>query len=235
MKTKTKPRKFSPLPTALAALALALALLLALAPAALALDWDRTDIEQHASIGNPLPPYVFTCTNTGSTTITITELHPSCGCLTPVLAKKILAPGETAQLTIGFDRAGYIGDTVRTIGIVTDEPGRDRQPYQLTLRADLPAALTIAPRLLVWKTKERAKAKSADIKINLPDPVEITAATSASDDMTVKLVTLEKGRHYRLDIKPRSTSKPLSPVVITLQTTTPLPADTALTLYAQVR
>jgi len=227
-------------PTSPAFPALALAAMVfafALAPAARALEWDRTEIEQHADIGQRLPQYVFTATNTGTTTVTIAELHTSCGCLTPSLPKKTLEPGETAQLTVGFDRTGYVGDVyVRTMTIVTDEPAPDgTAAYQLVLRADLPAALTFAPRLVVWKTKERAKTKSVDIKINLPHAVEIKGATSNNDAVTVKLVTLEAGRHYRLDIKPRSTAKPFDPVTITLQPAEPLPANTALTLFAQVR
>ena len=231
---RNKPhRLFFP---ALASAALFFALAFAPAPAARALEWDRTEIEHRADIGERLPQYVFTATNTGTTTVTIAELHTSCGCLTPSLAKKTLEPGETAQLIVGFDRTGYVGDTVRTMAIVTDEPAPDgTAAYQLVLRADLPDALTLAPRLTVWKTKERAKAKSVDIKVNLPRDIEITGATSNSDAMTVKLVTLEKGRHYRLDIKPRSTSKPVPPVVITLQPAEPLPEATALTVYAQVR
>jgi len=208
----------------------------ALAPALRALDWDSTEIEQHADIGDPLPQFVFTCTNTGAATVTITELHTSCGCLTPSLPKKTLEPGESAQLLVGFDRTGYVGETVRTIGVVTDEPGRDREPYQLILRADLPDALTFTPRrLVVWKKGEKAKAKSIDIKVNLPRAVEITGVTSSDDAMTVKLVTLEAGRRYRLDIKPRSTAKPVPVARITLQPAEPLPADTAITVYAQVQ
>lgn len=207
---------------------------IALAPAARALDWDKTEIEQHADFGQPLPSYVFTCTNTGAAAVTITELHPSCGCLTPALDKKTLAPGESAKLIIGFDRTGYVDETIRYITIMTDETP-DGKAYPLRLVADLPGALTLAPRLLVWKKGDKTKAKSIDIKVNLPDAVKITGATSNSDAMSAKLVTLEEGRRYRLDIKPRSTKASCDLAVITLQSAAPLPVDTVLTVYAQVR
>ena len=221
------------LPWILAAVA-ALPVAQFMAPAARALEWDKTEIEQRADIGEALPQYVFTCTNTGTAAVTIAELHTSCGCLTPSLDKKTLGPGESTKLIVGFDRTGYVGETVRTMAIVTDEPERNGEPYQLVLRADLPEALTIAPRLCVWKMKERAKTKSVDVKVNLPKSIDIISATSNNGDMTVKLVVLEPGRHYRLDIKPRSTSK-TDLAIITLQPAEPLPADTALTVYAQVR
>jgi len=220
--------------SALTLVAPVIGLALALAPAARALEWDKTEILQRANVGQPLPPYVFTCTNTGTAAVLIGELHPSCGCLMPSLAKRTLEPGESAKLTIIFDRTGYTGDVMRTFGVVTDEPGRVRNPYQLILRADLPGTLTITPRLNAWYKGEKAKPKSVDITVNLPHPVEIKGATSSDDTVTLKLVPVETGRRYRLEIKPRSTSKPFM-TVITLQPAEPLPADTPLTIYAQVR
>jgi len=120
------------------------------------------------------------------------------------------------------------------VTIETDEPGGNTNTYRLVVRADLPEALTLAPRLVSWKTGEEAKAKSIDIKVNLPAPDEITRATSNSDSASVELVTLEVGRHYRLDITPRDTGKPCLSI-ITLQLAKPLPAGTARAVYAQVR
>ena len=215
------------------ALAFAFALTLASVPAFAALDWDRSEIEQHADIGKPLPPYVFTCVNSGAAAITITELHPSCGCLAPALDKKTLAPGESARLTVAFDRTGYIGETVRFIRIITDElPGG--KEYALQLTADLPDALEFTPRLIVWKQGEPVKPKSIDIKANLPAGVKLTSATINRTDVTVKLVTLKKGKRYRLDITPSSTGTPFL-AVVTLHPAAQLPPDTALTVYAQVR
>jgi len=208
------------------------ALVFVIAPAALALDWNRTEIEQHAGIGEPLPPYVFTCVNTGAAAVTITRILPSCGCLAPVLDRKTLASGESARLDIGFDRTGLVGEVERFVTIETDEP--NHAAYRLVLRANLPEALTFAPRLVFWKRGETATVKSIDVKINLPQPVEITRATSNSDGVTVKLVALEAGRHYRLDITPRDTDTPRLAIIF-LQPAKPLPAGTALAVYAQIR
>jgi hypothetical protein len=207
-------------------------LLFAFSPAAYALDWDRTEIEQHAGIGEALLPYVFTCTNTSTAVVTIAKIRSSCGCLTSALDNKKLAPGESAHLTVNFDRTGYTGDTTRSITIVTDEPNHNT--YQLVLRANLPGALTLLSRFVRWERGERVKAKSIDIKINLSHPTEITRATSNHDNVIVKLVTLEAGRHYRLDIMPRDTTTPCF-ATITLHPDEPLPTGTPLTVFAQVR
>jgi len=223
---KTKSHSTTPLFLILAVLSFAIA------PAVRALDWDRTEIEQHAAIGERLPPYVFTCTNTGTAPVTIEKFNPSCDCLKLALDKKTLAPGESARLTANFNRTGYAGEIERTVTVVTDEPNHNE--YRLVVRADLPAALAFAPRLVVWKTGEEAETKSIDVKINLPTPDEITRATSNNDRVAVKLVTLETGRHYRLDITPRDTAT-WRFAVISLQLAKPLPAGAALTVFAQVR
>lgn len=200
---------------------------------ALALDWTRTEIEHRAEINEPLPLYEFTFKNTGAAPVTITNIRVSCGCLAPMPGKETYAPGETGAIPVKFDRAGLVGDVTRTIAITTDEKDR-AEPYQLTLRADLPEPLTIAPRLVFWKSASTAATKSIDIKINRADPVEITRATINRDDITVTLVALEPGRHYRLDITPNDTSAPRL-AIIALHTATPLPAGTTLTAYAQIR
>jgi hypothetical protein len=198
---------------------------------ALALDWTSTEIEQHAPVNEPLPPYVFTFKNTGATPVGITNIRASCGCLAPVPDRETCAPGETGSITIKFDRTGLVGEVTRTVTITTDEKDR-KEPYELVLRADLPEPLTIAPRLVFWESGAPASVKSIDIKINQSEAVEITRATSNREEVGVALVTLEPGRHYRLDITPRGTP---CLALIALQTATPLPAGTSLTAYAQVR
>lgn len=201
-------------------------------PALRALDWQHTEIEQHAPIGEALKPYVFTYTNSGPSAVSITDVRVSCGCLEPELDRKIIPPGESGTLRVGFDRTGLVGEIARTVTVLTDENRKD--PYQLILRADLPEALTLAPRLVHWRKEAPAAVKSVDIKVNLAEGVEITRAICNRDDINVSLVTIEAGRHYRLDLTPRGTAETRL-AIITLQTTQPLPAGTALTVYAQIR
>jgi hypothetical protein len=214
------------------ALPIALFIILAQAPA-LALDWTRTEIEHRAEINESLPPYEFTFKNSGATPVTITNIRTSCGCLTPVPDKETYAPGETGTIPVHFDRTGLVGDVTRTIAITTDEKDR-AEPYQLTLRADLPEPLTIAPRLVFWKSDAAPATKTIDIKINRAEPIEIARATCNRDDIKVTLVALDPGRHYRLDITPDGTSTPRL-AIIALQPAASLPAGTTLTAYAQVR
>ena len=212
--------------------ALVLSTLLVFPVAVRALDWDKTEIKEHADFGKQLAPYVFTCINSGTASVAITDVQASCGCLVASLDKRILAPGENAKVTVQFRREGYAGEIERSITVTTDE--RDKQPYHLLLHADLFEPLTLAPRLLYWEKKDAVKTKSADVKVNMPQGVEIPSVACTCDDFDVTLVTLEAGRHYRLDITPHSTDAP-SIMVVTLQPATPLPDGTALTVFAQVR
>lgn len=197
-----------------------------------ALDWQRTEIEQHAAPGAQLDPYVFTCTNSGTSAVTITDVRISCGCLAPELDRKILPPGESGKLTVRFDRTGLVGEIERNVTVTTDE--NRPEPYQLVLRTNLPEALTLAPRLVFWKKGAAYATKSIDIKINVADGIEIASAKSNRDNIDAKLVTLEARRHYRLDITPRETAE-TGLAIIALQTAEKLPADTPLTAYAQIR
>lgn len=205
---------------------------LVFSPAMFALDWAKTEIEQRALIGEPLAPFVFTFTNSGSSAVMITAARASCGCLTLELDKKIFAPAESGKITVLFDRTGLVGEVERTVFVTTDEVRRE--PYPLVVRADLPEALTLAPRLLNWKIGAARATLSVDINIHLPDGVHLTRATSNRDDFEAVIFTLEEGRRYRLDITPSETTTARL-AIITLQASEVLPVGTALTVYAQVR
>jgi hypothetical protein len=54
--------------------------------------------------GKPVT-HVFEFTNTGKTPFALDNVQASCGCTTPVWNKEVVAPGETAKITIGYNAA----------------------------------------------------------------------------------------------------------------------------------
>ena len=54
--------------------------------------------------GKPVT-HVFEFTNTGKTPFSLDNVQASCGCTTPVWNKEVVAPGETAKITVGFNAA----------------------------------------------------------------------------------------------------------------------------------
>jgi hypothetical protein len=54
--------------------------------------------------GKPVT-HVFEFTNTGKVPFALDNVQASCGCTTPVWNKDVVAPGETAKITIGYNAA----------------------------------------------------------------------------------------------------------------------------------
>jgi len=54
--------------------------------------------------GKPVT-HVFEFTNTGKVPFALDNVQASCGCTTPVWNKDVIAPGETAKITIGYNAA----------------------------------------------------------------------------------------------------------------------------------
>ncbi len=52
--------------------------------------------------GKPVT-HVFEFTNTGDSAFALDNVQASCGCTTPEWNKDIIAPGETAKITVGYN------------------------------------------------------------------------------------------------------------------------------------
>ncbi|MCH2587003.1 MAG: DUF1573 domain-containing protein [Planctomycetales bacterium] len=100
----------------------------------------------------------FAFTNTGSTPVRVTALHPSCGCLDPKLPKATWEPGERAVFSLRIlatrEPPGPKEYTVR----VEYDDGKPRETL-LRLKVNLPEQkLVISPKALIFYQ-------------NTPDPI----------------------------------------------------------------
>ena len=78
-------------------------LLLALAtPVFGQLKWENPEQTFTAKPLDKVVAAKFRFTNVGTTSVKITDLHPSCGCTTAYLEKKEYAPGESGEIEASF-------------------------------------------------------------------------------------------------------------------------------------
>ena len=105
----------------------------------------------------------------------------------------------------------------------------------LTMRFDVPQAVTFSSPSLTWKRGDAPKAQTFRIRIPKGSPVRgLTSAGITGEDFDYRTETLERGREYRITVTPRSTAKRcLNRLVIKMD------ADDALyrqrILYLQVK
>lgn len=84
--------------------------------------------------GKPVT-HVFEFTNTGKTPFALDNVQASCGCTTPVWNKEVVAPGQTAKITVGYNAANE---------------GTFTKPVTITYNGNLTRQIIIKGE--VWKT-----------------------------------------------------------------------------------
>ena len=63
----------------------------------------------------------YLITNTGDDTLKISNVHASCGCTAALPDKKILLPGESANIKVEFNSLGRTGHQVKHITIKSND------------------------------------------------------------------------------------------------------------------
>ena len=206
-------------------------LLLALAtPVFGQLKWENP--EQTFTV-KPLDKVIvakFRFTNVGTTSLKITDLHPSCGCTTAFLEKKEYAPGESGEIEAKFKFDGRVGHHEKWIVVTTDWV--PPQPTILRMAVNIPEAITIQPELVVWRVGDELRPKT--VRIAVPDEIPAKVVSVQADNAGVKLELHEirPGKELEVKVTPTTTSQPGS---ATLLIRTDYPPENPVTHYAYAR
>lgn len=92
------------------------------------ITWEKSshdfgDIRQGDKVEHT---YVFT--NTGNEPLIITNVQVTCGCTTPKgFPRDPIAPGQTGEITVGFNSTGKIGKQNKVVTIVSNSAGDTNQ------------------------------------------------------------------------------------------------------------
>lgn len=82
--------------------------------------------------------------NVGDEPLTIGDVQVSCGCTTTSLSKSTLAPGESVELGVTFDSAGFGGKMVKNIYVESNDPSTPKLVLQLVGTVNRPQAYNVA-------------------------------------------------------------------------------------------
>ena len=65
--------------------------------------------------------HAFSLQNEPDKTLTIKDVHTSCGCTASEIKKKALSPGESTEIGVSFNSKGYSGEVKQFIYVNTDD------------------------------------------------------------------------------------------------------------------
>ncbi len=107
----------------------------------------------------------FAFTNTGGSVLVIQDVKASCGCTTPVLAKRRYQPGERGSIEVGFDPTGP-GATQKHITVRSNTlPAVTR----LTITAAVTAFLVFEPKILTLGVRQYRAEHRGRVTVSSPD------------------------------------------------------------------
>ena len=172
--------------------------------------YDYGIIEEGKSVD-----HVFEFTNTGTGTLIIREVRPTCGCTVAGDYDKEVKPGQHGKIPITLNTTGFDGYLAKTVKVKTNVPG-NIDYYILTLEGTVKVSVDVNPKAISFGNIERDRAAPLEGKISivnrLPDPFKITDVIKVTDDITMpnvtvsndnvetKLETLKDGFVYSLTI-----------------------------------
>jgi hypothetical protein len=70
--------------------------------------------------------HVYVLTNSGKSELHIRKVKASCGCTAVQPEKRIIAPGESVNITTVFNSAGKSGNQNKTVTIITNDPKKSK-------------------------------------------------------------------------------------------------------------
>jgi hypothetical protein len=77
----------------------------------------------------------------------------------------------------------------------------------ISLRVHIPVVIALEPKTLKWEDGAPKETKSIDVKMDYEKPIRITSVSTSNDSFSAKIVTVEEGKHYKVEVTPSATAK----------------------------
>jgi hypothetical protein len=190
------------------------------------LKWEQTAVELHPAPNDKQAIGHFKYENAGKTAVHFKSVHASCGCTTAQTQKDVVQPGEKGEITATFNIGDRTGTQVKTVTVETDEAVN--QKTVLTLKAEIPQQLEIAPNFVFWKQGDKPDTKTISVKVGKDFTVKHIKVTSSTPDFQAKVQEAGSGQ-FKIEVTPQDTNK-LGASMLTIQ-----PEDSPKVFYATAR
>jgi hypothetical protein len=146
--------------------------------------------------------HTFIVTNTGTASLHIDRVQPGCHCTTVGTWTHDIAPGQSGEITVQFDSAGFGGGPVtKTISVYSNAKNDPRAT--LMLRGTVWKPIEISPSTAIISIPpDTTNAVSTTVRIvnQTENPVTFSNAISANKLFTVESKEIKPGKQYELII-----------------------------------
>ncbi len=138
----------------------------------------------------------FTVENTGNADLIIRDLIPGCNCTKFEISRKIIPPGEQAQIFMAYDIKGRWGKTAAASKVLSNDV--DQPILTFVIQGIAKTTLAISPQgIELGRILESEKETPISQKIRIRDPgtndLKIKKVKSSSDAVRAELFQEKKG------------------------------------------
>ncbi len=152
-------------------------------------------------IGGKTVNAVFKFKNTGTETIEIKVVRPTCGCLAPGEWDHTVEPGKIGRIPVAYNTEIFEGEVSKITFIDTNVTGRVSIALTLTGIVSNPVRILNKTNWLGTVTNEEEPLHgSYKINYNLDTPLVVDDIILPDDNTTAAIVTVVPLKEYRLDI-----------------------------------
>ena len=173
----------------------------------------------------------FQVKNPGEVPVRIAKLESGCECLEVSVDRNPVPAGAGATIKGIFDVSKLRGTTDRKIVVV---PEGAAGSVTLKTRIVIEPVYEFSETMTTWPKDSDATTRTVEFRILRKEPVHVLSAKSKRPEVACKVVEVEKGRLYHLELTPDSTEKTLLGIV-RLETDCELEAYARPLLYYSIQ
>ncbi len=173
------------------------------------LDFENETRDINADLNAKTVTSDFKFTNTGKQAVTIKAADAGCSCLAVEVAGKKMtyAPGESGMLRTTFEVGSFQGMVNKAIHIWLEGDPEEKPSHTIHLKVHVPVIISVEPKSLKWDLGKGGM-QPIDVKMDYDKPITIKKVESSNPSFTSKLVTVEEGKHYRIEVTPVDITTP---------------------------
>jgi hypothetical protein len=201
------------------------------------IEFDSKQYDFGKAAAGEFVKHVFVVTNTGTGTLEITNVHPSCGCTTAGDYSHRIDAGQTGTIAIQFNSSHYSGNVAKTIDVYSN--AKNQPKATLSLRGSVWKPIDVTPAsALIAVQADSTNSASASVRIvnQTESAVTISDPISSNKAFTSELKTVKPGKEYELIVTVRPPFGTVNtPATISLKTSLASTPTLSVTAIATVQ
>ncbi|MEP2775772.1 MAG: DUF1573 domain-containing protein [Luteolibacter sp.] len=209
--------------------------LIGILPLSAALKFEESKISAKAGLDEVSLSRDFKFTNDGKTSVTIKAADAGCSCISTEISggKFTYAPGESGVLRANFEVGSFQGTVEKPIHIWLEGDPDESPSSTVVLSVSIPTIIALEPKTLKWKVGDDTAPKVIDVQMTYEKPIRVTSVDTSNKNFNLKLIIVEEGKHYQVEVTPLSSKSPgLS--VVRIETDVDVPKQRSQQAFAVI-